>query len=61
MLVDPFRPEAGRIRPGDLFARAMRNVTAIPLALRRKLLVRQGIWNLPLGEAAPQTGHFART
>ena len=33
MLVDPFRPEAGRIRAGDLFARAMRNLTAIPLAL----------------------------
>jgi hypothetical protein len=33
MLVDPFRPEAGGIRPGDLFGRAMRNVIAIPLAL----------------------------
>ena len=26
----------------------------------RKLLVRQGIWNVPLGEAGPQTGHSAR-
>ena len=33
MLVDPFRPEAGRARPADLFARVMRNVAAIPLAL----------------------------
>jgi hypothetical protein len=33
MLVDPFRPEAGRARPEDLFARVLRNVAEIPLAL----------------------------
>ena len=33
MLVDPFRPEAGRANPEDLFARIIRNVAAIPLAL----------------------------
>ena len=33
MLVDPFRPEAGRARPNDLFARVLRNVVEIPLAL----------------------------
>ena len=33
VLVDPFRPEAGRIGPGELFGRVVRNVIAIPLAL----------------------------
>ena len=42
MLVDPFRPEAGRIRPGDLFARAIRNMIAIPLALGESCWIGKG-------------------
>ena len=33
MLMDPFRPEAGRIRLGDLVGRTVRNAIAIPVAL----------------------------
>jgi hypothetical protein len=33
MLMDPFQPEAGRTRLGDLVGRTVRNLIAIPLAL----------------------------
>ena len=58
MLVDPFRPEAGRIRAGDLFAMRDAQPDCDSPCVGRKLLDRQAIWNGPLVEAAPQTEHL---
>ena len=41
-LVDPFRPELGRIQFGDLGGRLVRNIAALPVSLAESAVVPQG-------------------